>query len=233
MAIDINTSIDRIFYINLDKDVERNAHMLEQFAKHNITNYERFPAIEGTLEMAQTYNFFGPFNHEVGQNGCDRLTCPLCIRYKKGSVGCLLSHRRIFEMAKERRYQHIIILEDDVEFVDNFGAKFAEQVSRFVKDVGYWNILYLGFGGYEKNPKNVLINDYLMKIIGGYGAYGYMINSNIFDYLILNIDYARVEIDLLFNSLNSKNAIHSYLLKDKLINHNDIYESNIQPQPKK
>ena len=38
---DINNYVDRIFYINMDKDVERNENIIKQFKKHDIWNYER------------------------------------------------------------------------------------------------------------------------------------------------------------------------------------------------
>ena len=46
-------SIDKIFIINLDKDIDRLKNSYEQLDFYNIKNYERYPAIYG----ANLYNY--------------------------------------------------------------------------------------------------------------------------------------------------------------------------------
>ena len=40
-------NIDKIFIVNLDKDIERLNNSYKQLNKYNITNYERYPAVNG------------------------------------------------------------------------------------------------------------------------------------------------------------------------------------------
>jgi glycosyl transferase family 25 len=95
----INDFFDKIFYINLKKDVDRNNYMISQFEEFNITNYERFEAIEC---------------NEVPQENTWRNFIKNDIRYIKGSIGCRNSHLGIIKLAKERKYKNILILEDDI-----------------------------------------------------------------------------------------------------------------------
>ena len=260
MESPINKYVDRIFYINMDKDIDRNKNMLEQFAKHGITNYERFSGICVSLEEANKYNLFGPFPHtesfckKNNIDDCDichqknngmiddeqmkghakcinDANCNICTKYKIGSVGCLLSHKKIIEIAKERQYGKILILEDDVIFDEKFNELFSNRI----RDIeGYnWNILYLGLGQYKHIITNKFVNDSksLIKINGGgTGAFGYIINSNIYNYILINIDYCKIEIDLLYNNLNMKNITQSYKFPENLIkvNFKDYGSSNIR-----
>lgn len=90
--ININTYVDKIFFINMDKDTERLNALLEQFKKHNITNYERVSGM--VVSDTEGYELMGPFD-----NKCDPE------KYKIGSIGCLLTHKKIIEMAKTRGYK--------------------------------------------------------------------------------------------------------------------------------
>jgi len=46
MSSYIDVFFDKIFYINLSKDVDRNNNMLAQFDEYNIKNFER---VEGVV----------------------------------------------------------------------------------------------------------------------------------------------------------------------------------------
>ena len=63
LEYNINTYVDKIFYINMDKDIERNKDILNQFKKFNITNYERIPGVVVSYEEAKKYDLFGPYGH--------------------------------------------------------------------------------------------------------------------------------------------------------------------------
>lgn len=214
--MDINSYVDKIFFINMDKDVDRRNDILAQFQKHNITNYER---ISGVIidDNTPKHCLFGPYNNAPPE------------KYYNGSVGCLLAHRKAIQMAKDRGYKKILILEDDIVIDDDFNKKFNKYISNFNDDVKYWNILYLGLCSWNTTITNTSFNDYLIRINGGGTcAFSYLVNSNIYDYLLANIDYVKCEIDLLYNNLNMQNCIHTYKLKEELVKHIHDNDSNIR-----
>lgn len=100
----IDNYFDKIFYINLKRDVDGNDYMINQFKDLNITNYERFEAIECT-EIPEEY-LWRNFNKQDE-------------KYVKGSLGCRDSHLGVFKLAKERKYKRILILEDDVIMIQD------------------------------------------------------------------------------------------------------------------
>jgi hypothetical protein len=69
--MDINKYFDKIFYINLEKDVDRKNNLLSQFNKFGITNFERFDAIIFTEIPEKKYasiTFSGLLGEEKIQN---------------------------------------------------------------------------------------------------------------------------------------------------------------------
>jgi glycosyl transferase family 25 len=114
----LNEYFDKIFCINLDSRPDRWKEAKEQFDGLQI-NVERISAIKGT-----DLNLDWP--PEI----------------KEGAVGCSLSHLFVMKMAKHLQLNNYLVLEDDIEFDENFNEKFLDIYENQVpKD---WDMLYLG-----------------------------------------------------------------------------------------
>ena len=167
----VDTYFDKIFYINLKRDVERNNNILSQFKEFNIINYERFEAIECT---------------EVPDRNLWRNFLEEDEKYVKGSIGCRESNLAIIRLAKERNYKRILILEDDIFIVQdpseimkmnqrnvdvadmfyfggsiesNFGGQIVESFAYAVKEVLFDDILSMA------TPSGMEIDNFYAKII--------------------------------------------------------------------
>lgn len=112
----INTFFDKIFYINLAKDTDRNEHMIAQFAEFGITNYERIEA--------KTYD-------HISEKLYWRNFIKDDVKYILNSLGCRDSHLDAIQKAKDRGYKKILILEDDVIFIQD-PSKILEMNSRSI-----------------------------------------------------------------------------------------------------
>jgi hypothetical protein len=73
-----------------------------------------------------------------------------------GANGLLETNKKIFQDAIENNYESILILEDDVEFIDNLQEKFSDAYPNVPQ---HWNMLY--FGGNHVFGQPVPINDYV------------------------------------------------------------------------
>ena len=62
------------------------------------------------------------------------------IQHEIGLVGCVKSHIRCIEIAKERNYPFVCIFEDDISFIDT--KKVIEYITKYI-DSDY-DVLYLG-----------------------------------------------------------------------------------------
>ena len=113
----LNDYFSKIYYINLDSRPDRYNECLLEFRKMNI-NVERVSGIDGSkLYM-----------------GSD-------IKRTSGAHGLLLTHIKILEDAILNNYKNILILEDDVKFLDIFYEKFNEKIIYLPDD---WDLLCLG-----------------------------------------------------------------------------------------
>jgi len=108
-----------------------------------------------------------------------------------GGVGSTLSHKQCILEAKEEHQKNLLIFEDDVVFMYDKEKtyKMMGEAIDYLKDKE-WDILYLGINLVDvgDKPNNVVfpLTENLYKIRAGYGAFAYVINSNVFDeYLAL------------------------------------------------
>jgi GR25 family glycosyltransferase involved in LPS biosynthesis len=204
--MDINKYFDKIFYINLAKDVDRNNNLLAQFNKFGITNYERFDAISFTEIPDPKY--WRNFNKKDD-------------KYILNSLGCRASHLEIVKIAKQKMYNKILILEDDVQMLDN-PNKILGLNEPIIND---WDLLY--FGG--------LVEDFFRNQI--VCAHAYALRHKIYDDIINLAIPSGMEIDNFYAKIlqhMSKNLNQSGKYKTMIampfnsIVQNKHFKSNIQ-----
>jgi GR25 family glycosyltransferase involved in LPS biosynthesis len=121
----IDSYFDRVFYINLDRDLDRNLRMVEQFSKFGIRNFER---IRGHEVLALPNNL--KFRNFIKRD----------MKYVLGGLGCTASHLECVRLAKERGYSKIMILEDDAVFLEDPNVLLTRN-QEILMD---WDLLYFG-----------------------------------------------------------------------------------------
>lgn len=162
--VNINEYFDKIFYLNLDKDTSRNENILNQFKELNITNFERVPGVE-IINIPPREQYRNFIKDDV--------------KYIKGQLGCRAAHLKAIQIAKARSYSKILILEDDITFLENPGALL--NINQWLHND--WDMLY--FGG--------LIEPFFRNQIVCAHAYG--VNSTAFDDILQMGPVSGMEID--------------------------------------
>jgi len=123
--ITINTYFDKIFYINLARDVDRNKNLLAQFEKFNITNFER---IEGKIFT------------EIPDKSLWRNLNQKDDKYILGSLGHQNVTLKIIKLSKERNYKKILIFEDDIKILED-PSQLLSINENILND---WDLLFFG-----------------------------------------------------------------------------------------
>ena len=104
------------------------------------------------------------------------------IKLVNGAIGCSMSHLKCLEYAKKNNFSHILIVEDDIEFLNP--ELFKQQINKFLEKHKVWDVLL--FAGNIVTPYNK-IDDTCIKVINCQTTTGYLVKSHYYDTLIDNI----------------------------------------------
>lgn len=172
-----NLQWDNIFIINLLRRNDRRIQMENKLYQANITKYEFIEAFDG-LDNNISNDFL-----KIKKTSKNPIVT-------SGHYACLLSHIKAIEIAKNRNYSNIIILEDDVFFCENFLNKLSNIM------LPDYDMIYLGG---ITSKKKLFLSDWAycdkLKIMG---AYGYILSNKIFDDILTKLKELQDYVDLLY-----------------------------------
>ena len=164
--IKCSNDIQNIFYINLDRRIDRKIHIENQLKLLNWTA-TRFPAILNSF----------------------------------GALGCSLSHLALLKYARRNKLDHILILEDDVSFLNP--SLFLNNLNQFLKTHTNFDVLLLAG---NNMGDHVRIDDYCVKVSQCQTTTAYLVKNHYYDTLIKNYE----------NSINLlqlyPNKIHNFAI---------------------
>ena len=103
------------------------------------------------------------------------------IKLKNGAIGCSMSHLKLLETAKANNWDHILIVEDDIQFTKpDF---FVSQFNSFLEQNKSFDVVLLA----GNNMPPFFTNDNSsVKVVRCQTTTGYMVNNHYFDKLINN-----------------------------------------------
>lgn len=138
--------------INLDRRSDRWERMRARFAEHNIEQVVRFPALDGkSLDIPATWDDF------------------------PGAYGCLRSHLKVVEQAREEARPSVLIFEDDAVLAPQFSTRFAEYINQVPED---WDMILFG-GIHGEPPEGVSPN--VTRVRHSLSTYTYALHHTIYD----------------------------------------------------
>jgi GR25 family glycosyltransferase involved in LPS biosynthesis len=143
---------DQAFCINLDSRVDRWKASQKEFNKIGLVDVERISAVNGFEEPAASI--------------------------RPGEVGCLKSHLKVFEIAKDRGLKSFLILEDDVEFSDDFNDRF----NSIEENLPTYDILYMGVNPHTGSSNEVAPN--IFRVMNTYAAHCVIFKESCHDDII-------------------------------------------------
>ena len=100
-----------------------------------------------------------------------------------GALGCTLSHIKCIELAKERKYPHVFICEDDITFLQP--SVFMDSLRKFQDSSYSENFDVLIVGG-NNCPPFEKIDDYAIRVSNCQTTTGYIVREHYYDTLIHN-----------------------------------------------
>lgn len=182
--ININDIFDKIFVINLKKDIENKNKCIRMFKNNGIYNYEFMEAIDGSRNIVQ--NKYNSVNTQI---------------VNSNALGCLLSHIKILYLSKKRHYKKILIFEDDIIFHKNINKMFSFIYSKIPSD---WQLLYLGTSQTLNTWYNIDLKDNYYNSYKCNGTFAYAINMSIYNELFKLLWSKKNNIDTLLHFIQDK-----------------------------
>lgn len=164
--------LDQIYMINLKRRPERRARMNRLFTELGM-HVETIDAVDGSMLTIK---------------GLEKLNVKLMEAYADpyhnrsmttGEIGCFLSHHMIWMQMLKNRYEHIMILEDDIRFEPFFRQKLDFILSELRRLETQWDLIYIGRKRLlEKEELWVESSKYLVHAAYSYWTLGYMLSAS-------------------------------------------------------
>ena len=104
------------------------------------------------------------------------------IKLENGRIGCSMSHLKCLQFAKEKNLDHVLIVEDDIHFMNI--QMFKEQLNKFLSSSIEWDVVL--FAGNNVPPYKIYA-DFCVKVSRCQTTTGYLIKKHYYDILISNI----------------------------------------------
>jgi len=103
------------------------------------------------------------------------------IKLKNGAVGCSMSHLKCLEIARTNNWDHVLIVEDDILFLNP--ALFIHKLNEFLSNHKNFDVLL--FAG-NNMPPYVTIDNSCVKVTKCQTTTAYLVKSHYYDTLIHN-----------------------------------------------
>jgi len=207
----INTYFDKIYVLNLDRRPDRMEKMEKRLKQWGITNWVRFPAIDGSQS---------PHWEEWKHYSKSRLTRVEKTKYNRkaiascGSWAILKATYHLLRDAQKNKYERILILQDDDLFHKNFHEEFAKAIKVVPKD---WRLFYLG--ATQHNWSHIIKAKHYYHPNGtADGAFAVGVHSKIYEEFIKEILKFDMPVDSgALKTLQKRYVYQSYVMSPNLI----------------
>lgn len=122
---------DHVYSINLEHCVDRKKHIINEFARVGIKNYEIFKAVDKNSPEVAFWMKSGFVKRYPPCFRCNKNRCACKNNVLvKSQIGNWLSFIHVFKDIVEKDYEFVLITEDDVKFVDNAPEIFAKLINK-------------------------------------------------------------------------------------------------------
>jgi len=203
----------KVFYINLDKNVERRTTLMQSYQTSdiNLMPITRFSAIAGrdvNLEQWLTPNAITQLNNT-------ELTKTRTHHYQltNGAVGCFLSHLTLAkQLVNDSDAEYYIIFEDDLIFKHNTLNEIHNYLLDAPKD---WDVILLSS---LRKIKYTEVGQFF-KPEGFWGTQGYIINKKGAKKLVKEVEKNKIDaqIDAYMSRMIQEYKLNLYITNKHLI----------------
>jgi GR25 family glycosyltransferase involved in LPS biosynthesis len=104
------------------------------------------------------------------------------VKLTNGRIGCSMSHIKCLQKAKDNDWDHVLIVEDDIHFINP--EIFIQQLNKFLSSDIDWDVLL--FAGNNLPPYQIF-GDFCVKVSRCQTTTGYLVKKHYYETLIQNM----------------------------------------------
>ena len=195
----ITDFFDKTYCINLERRQDRWKECLTEFNKYELSNVERYVAVDGKELPQVTSGFVTP-----------------------SRLALVLTNIKILEEAITNNYESILILEDDVEFNDQV-INMVDYFNSLPED---WDMLYFG-GNHNTHVGSlppIIINEKVCKLHRTYSTHCVAINKKAFVKIYDRLKKCDNALDVIYVELQKDLNVYSFypMISTQRISYSDI-----------
>ena len=224
----ISTLIDNVFVINLLSCVERKRHIISEFHKVGINNYEFFEAISSESEIVDNVMNSDFIYRSIKCWRCNKpMMCGCSNRsITKSQIGNWISYIKLMRKIVDMDYKNLIMIcEDDIKFMED-GMKIINNTIKndiFLEHgISLDKPLLIRVGSLYNKKLHISLKEYLLEP---------KLTKNCFvanPCFIINKQFAKVFLDNLDKIKTTSDYYIHFYLPYKL---KEIQHFSIEPQP--
>jgi glycosyl transferase family 25 len=117
--------------------------------------------------------------HSIGITNPMRFSA---IKLQNGAIGCAMSHLKCLEYARHNNWDHVLIVEDDIQFLDP--GLFITQMNEFLNNQKEWDVVLLGGNNV---PPYRQVDSTCVQVSFCQTTTGYLVKNHYLDVLIHNV----------------------------------------------
>jgi hypothetical protein len=211
-SFNINEYFDKVYCINLDSATDKWKRVSEEF-KINKIEVERVSAVNESEITDEQFLAANPKNIK-------NIDASLAgVVENKRALACLMSHLKVIQDAKEKKYNRILIFEDDI-FI---GKNFQTDIRKITKLK--WKLLYLGASQFNWLNLKFIDGFYFSK--NTLGTFAYAIDICAYDEIIELLKTTRKSADNLLVEFQQKWEDSCYTITPNIVI-SDVEKSEIR-----
>jgi glycosyl transferase family 25 len=175
-----------IYYINLDRSLERKERIEKIFIENNL-NFKRISGIDGkNLDFEDIKK---KYSYNTNMNIYE--------------IGCALSHMKAIQTAFDDGLDNVIIMEDDCNF--EYIKYKNNPINELIKLNNDWDIIQLGSTNTKKKFEYIIKSNLDLVKIYDSGAFAYIINRKGMEKILNNFAKNHLEVSeiMLFTKCNT------------------------------
>jgi glycosyl transferase, family 25 len=180
--------LENVLYINLAERTDRKEQAEKEFARFDISA-ERVEAVKGNPLGLSTQ------------------------KRKPGDIGCILSHVKCVQLAKDRKWNYVVVFEDDVEFRDEFDTLFWHYFRQVPDD---WDMIFIGGNHwgrwleFKDNPQLTRVTENVFRTTHTLTTHAYILRDTMYDAVIKRLTLGELPVDMLMMDLQTMFKVYAF-----------------------